>query len=376
MVDINTYLKLLTSEHNQRPKFLAFVSAICQASVDQQNMLAQFQSLFDVDVAVGDQEDKIGQWVGVSRKIKQAINVPTAIDDFERADGPLGSNWDVLAGALGTVSHAAQSTAAFNINSAAMWVGSSFLPDQFASVVITNGGDLGVGVRMSAGWNGYVLRVSRPGTLFGRGIILELIKIVGGDIFSLESVSYTPTPGDTISLEIQGPNLVAKVNNVQAFPTVVDSVIGAGAPGIYAINKAAVPTPAASFWKAGSLPGVSVLSDADYRVLLKLFIAMNSWDGTIPGIYTIWNTVFEGTNPIAVQDNQDMTMAVLFLNPPTDIVALSILTQGYFLLRPAGVLITGYFQPSIPGDPVFGFDLENATISGFDVGAWMIPINV
>jgi Protein of unknown function (DUF2612) len=193
----STYTALITSEHNQRPKFMAMIAAIVQAAVDQQNELSTFPALFDVDLAVGDQLDKIGLWVGVSR------NLPIEVG------------------------------------------------------------------------------------------------------------------------------------------------------------------------------GISTLPDASYRILVKLFIAMNQWDGTVPGIYNVWNSVFAAEGyKILVQDDQDMTMFVVFLNPPTDIVILSILTEGYFLLRPAGVRIIGYFEPSVPSIPLFGFDAEDSMVSGFDVGDWVVPIVV
>jgi Protein of unknown function (DUF2612) len=193
----STYQALVTSEHNLRPNFMAWIAALVQPFVDEQNVLTSFPIIFDIDVAVGDQLDKIGQWVGVSR------NLP---------------------------------------------------------------------------------------------------------------------------IEIMG---------------------------------------------------ISTLPDASYRILLKLFIAMNQWDGTVPGIYTVWNTVFAAEGyQILVDDGQDMTMFVVFLNPPTDVVILAILTEGYFLLRPAGVRISGYFEPSVPSIPLFGFDIEDSMVSGFDVGAFVVPIVV
>jgi len=198
-IQVSIYQALITSEHNQQPNFMAFVAAICQPSVDLQNQLEKLPSLFDVDLAVGDQLDKIGDWVGVSRDLNQEIM------------------------------------------------------------------------------------------------------------------------------------------------------------------------------------GVSQLPDAEYRILVKLFIAMNAWDGTIPGIYSIWNTVFSAQGyQILVQDNQDMSMLVVFLNPPTDILILAILTQGYFLLVPAGVLIVGFYEPSLPypGTPIFGWGVENSKISGWGVGAWVEKIVV
>jgi hypothetical protein len=195
MADVTQYVELITSEHNQRPNFVALISTICQASVDQQNLLLSFPQLFDVDTAAGDQLDKIGEWAGVSRNLKQEVM------------------------------------------------------------------------------------------------------------------------------------------------------------------------------------GISVLPDDSYRVLVKLFIAQNQWKGTVPDMYVIWNTLFGAQGfQILVQDYQDMSMAIVFINPPADVLTLAILTQGYFLMRPAGVFIIGFFKPSLPDGPVFGFDAENATVSGFDVGDFVVPV--
>lgn len=128
---------------------------------------------------------------------------------------------------------------------------------------------------------------------------------------------------------------------------------------------------------SAAVNGVTVLDDASYRVLLKLFVAMNAWDGTVPGIYAVWETVFSQEQyQILVSDNLDMTMDVIFLNPPTDLLILAILTQGYFLLRPAGVKIDGYWEPSAPypQTPIMGLDVEDASIKGLDEGALVEPI--
>jgi hypothetical protein len=119
--------------------------------------------------------------------------------------------------------------------------------------------------------------------------------------------------------------------------------------------------------------GLSVLPDDSFRILVKLKIAMNSWDGTVPGAYAAWNTAFaqEGWR-IAIQDFQDMTMAVLFLGGVTSVVVQALIVSGYFNLRPAGVRIVGYYQPSVPNIPVFGLDAETSLISGLDVGALAI----
>lgn len=69
MADVLEYTNLITSEHNTRPKFMAMVAATVQPKVDTQNVLDTFPDLFDVNIAVGDQLDILGLWVGVNRNI-------------------------------------------------------------------------------------------------------------------------------------------------------------------------------------------------------------------------------------------------------------------------------------------------------------------
>ncbi len=67
---INTldgYLALVTSEHFQRPDYIAVLTAILQPFVDEQAVLETISARYDLDVAIGAQEDTTGQWVGVTR---------------------------------------------------------------------------------------------------------------------------------------------------------------------------------------------------------------------------------------------------------------------------------------------------------------------
>ena len=72
MAAITDYQNLVTSEHIGQPKFQATIAAAIQPLVDQINSVLSLPALFDVDVAVGQQLDFVGQWVGVSR----LLNVP------------------------------------------------------------------------------------------------------------------------------------------------------------------------------------------------------------------------------------------------------------------------------------------------------------
>ncbi|KVP40827.1 DUF2612 domain-containing protein [Burkholderia ubonensis] len=73
MADLNDYTALITSEHRDKPRFAATVAAVVQPLVDQMNLLASMPGKFDLDVAVGDQLDTVGLWVGVSRRIRTPL---------------------------------------------------------------------------------------------------------------------------------------------------------------------------------------------------------------------------------------------------------------------------------------------------------------
>lgn len=80
--NIASYLSRITSEHSDKPKFMATVAAVVQPCADIVGGLAQFSSSFDLDWAVGAQLDVVGEWVGLSRNIAVPIlGVYFSLDD-------------------------------------------------------------------------------------------------------------------------------------------------------------------------------------------------------------------------------------------------------------------------------------------------------
>jgi len=64
------YLNKITSEHNQRPRYMATVGMNIDPIVSDQQLVAGMAGLFDLDYCVGQQEDFTGQWIGKSRWIE------------------------------------------------------------------------------------------------------------------------------------------------------------------------------------------------------------------------------------------------------------------------------------------------------------------
>lgn len=67
--DIAPYLALVTSEHADKPNYIAMLSVFLQAMADIIANTQTIPALYDLDTAVGSQLDTIGLWVGQSRQI-------------------------------------------------------------------------------------------------------------------------------------------------------------------------------------------------------------------------------------------------------------------------------------------------------------------
>lgn len=66
---MSEYTDLVTSEHSERPKFIAVIEVSTDPMVDQQTVVLAFPADYDLDLAVGVQLDAVGMWVGATRYI-------------------------------------------------------------------------------------------------------------------------------------------------------------------------------------------------------------------------------------------------------------------------------------------------------------------
>lgn len=68
MTSVNPFPSLVTS-YNQKPKFLAMIESLTDGLYSFQQLAQILPSLFNIDTAVGQQLDVLGQWIGVSRTL-------------------------------------------------------------------------------------------------------------------------------------------------------------------------------------------------------------------------------------------------------------------------------------------------------------------
>lgn len=220
MAELTDYTALITSAHSDKPRFMATVSALVQPLVDQMNLLASMPGKFDLDVAVGDQLDTIGVWVGVSRKIR------------------------------------------------------------------------------------------------------------------------TPLTGIYFSFDIAGLGFDQGT------------------------------------WKGPFDPdtGLTVLDDDTYRLVIRAKIGANHWDGTLEQSAAILNSIFDTDTHVFIEDHQDMSMTIGIAGKVPPATFLALLSGGYIPLKPEGVRVNYTIVTTVDGSPLFGFDMSNQLVAGFDVGAWSRPV--
>lgn len=210
------------------------------------------------------------------------------------------------------------------------------------------------------------------------------------DYLSLITSEHVSKPRFSAMVTVVAQCFVDQINVVQSIPAAfdLDFAIGAqlDAVGLWAGITRQVKTPLSVYfsfdlsglgfdqgnWQGPFDPnsGLTSLDDETFRILIRAKIAANSWDGTIPGAAAAYANLFGNSGSyIFIQDNQDMTMTIGVSGAIPSALIVSLLTGGYLPLKPEGVRVI-YLIPSVNNTPLFGFDVENKYISGFDVGSW------
>ena len=168
------------------------------------------------------------------------------------------------------------------------------------------------------------------------------------------------------------PNFIAALTAVLQ-PMVDHQAVLASMPAAFDLDVAVgVQLDQIGLWVGVSRKALS-LDDTTYRLLLRARIEADRWDGTLSGAIRAFDYLFsDPATHVFIQDNLDMSY---YLNVSGTLLSpsmMAVLTGGYIPLKPAGVRLAGVNVVSVDGLPLFGFDIEDPAISGFDVGAWAL----
>lgn len=85
--------------------------------------------------------------------------------------------------------------------------------------------------------------------------------------------------------------------------------------------------------------------------------------------WTGQGTAYAKGNYAYLVDNQDMTISIGLAGDPPSAIQWALLTGGYITPKPQSVDIKYFYSPTTSG-PLFGFDVSNQYIAGFDQGSW------
>jgi hypothetical protein len=340
MRTIAEYISLFTSQYQNSTKLKDFAALLMQPFKDASDCALALDAAFDLDTAIGDQLDILGLWIGLPRTLPF---VPTSYfnaitnGDMETWTVPtLPDGWTL--GGAGTPAVAKEGTT-------------------------KHGGTYSAKLTVSAG---------SPDTAYIEQIILNDVDIAQykGKTVTLGAWVYAAVASKVrieISDEITFPSSFHTGNSTWEYLT-VDIRVDSAATQITAFCAVSGANNIAYFDDVEIInvadPEASVMEDSVYRQALKAQIAINTWDGQLDSIGTIWNELFPYQS-ISIVDNLDMTIAVTFTDALPNIFQ-NMLSHEMLIPRPQGVG-TNFTFANVPH---FGFDLNTDEVKGFDEGYW------
>ena len=123
-------------------------------------------------------------------------------------------------------------------------------------------------------------------------------------------------------------------------------------------------------WKGRYDPasGLVSLDDDTYRLLIKLQIFANAWDGTVDGAYAAWDAIFANSD-IVIEDHQNMSISIGVTGQFFSTAQKALLTQQLSPFKVAGVRIAVWFLPKVKA-PLFAWGINTNNLAGWGVGAW------
>lgn len=491
MPDIKDYTGKITSEHADKPKYMAMVEAVSQCFLDTNEVAAGLPDDFDLDLANDAQLDDVGLWVGISRNIPTPLtNVYFALDTpglgFDQGawkgpfdpdngitvldnetyrslirakiganhwDGTLESSKAILDLIFNPDGHAPFFPVTANNEPFATGDGvtSTFqLKYQGQNVYEYTSLDLyrsdwqgtrrlynyartNLALRSQEFDNSYWSKtlttaqadvvLAPDGTLTADKVIEETSSgnhLVSRSIAGLPDTSYTWTvflkAGERSYARVQIGSFASQVASnainidlltgafnatdmsrseverlpdgwfrvsttvttisasVNLTPAVylcnsfgVVSYAGDGSSGLYVWGGDYKQSPIASSYIPTSAAAVTV---TDYSA--GPYGQLTMGQAPSPGATLSWTgqgTAYAKGNYAYLVDNQDMTISIGLAGDPPSAIQWALLTGGYITPKPQSVDIKYFYSPTVSG-PLFGFDVSNQYIAGFDQGSW------
>ena len=169
----------------------------------------------------------------------------------------------------------------------------------------------------------------------------------------------------------------------------IDSAIGVqlDATGQWVNQSRYIPVPLANIWFSFDIANkgfdqgvwkgpydtgfaISSLDDNTYRRLLKAIVIANQWDGSIAMAMSAFDEFFDDPSVLTfIQDNSDLSCVFGISGHVPSLLDIWLLYNNYIPFKPEGIK-TYYLVTSVDRTPMFGFDMGNDYINGFDSGSF------
>jgi hypothetical protein len=178
-----------------------------------------------------------------------------ATDNFDRADGVVGTNWSTPSGGYDLTISSNQVTGA-NATNCGWWNAVSFANNQYSEIkIIDNHGNIGPTVRMSGSLS--ALNYYKFQKCSWDAVVRIMKRVAGTETAVGADYTESISNGDTVRLSISGNVLTPYINGTPlATRTDVDSSLASGSAGIH-LNGGTGGT--ADDWVAGDVAGDETL---------------------------------------------------------------------------------------------------------------------
>lgn len=436
MPSTDDYVDLVTNQHRDKPNFIATLRAMTQGFVDGLIALLALPPAFDLDTAVGDQLDAVGLWVGITRRVSVPISGvyfsfddatlgfdagvwygagdPTEglvdLDDFTfrlLIRAKIGANrWDGTKGALLAIINAvfaSDQEAVFRSTPGTYFDSNGFLRTALANVARWNYDYLNLAappvLLLEAAARNYLLKSRKVNEApwVNSGWTIAANSQVGIDgVQSASRLTVGTSPADLYQdiilpantqfifsfyykrIEFTSSWLVLRMEQISPLGIVqvipITGTLGVWRRQVFSMTTGAVGPVTMRMLLRGT--GVGRRADVD-DFQLEIGSAATSFIETdtvqVDRAADVLLPFGTGGTLIFVEDNQDMTMTVGLAGIKPNPLQLALLTDGQLVPKPEGVRVD-YAITTNDGGPLFGFDVQNSYISGFDTGAWPSPL--
>lgn len=435
MPSTDDYVNLVTNQHRDKPNFIATLRALTQGFVDNLIALLAMPPAFDLDTAVGVQLDAIGLWVGISRRVSVPISgVYFSFDDpalgfdagvWYGAGDPseglvdlddftyrllirakIGANrWDGTKPSLLAIINsvfASDQQAVFRSTPGTYFDSAGLMRTALANVARWNYDPLNLAappvLLLEAAARNYLLKSRKlseaPWVNSGWTIAVNQIGIDGVQLATRITVGTSPAdlyqdfvlPANTTFVfsfwykRVETTSSWLILNMEQISPPGITQVIPiTGLLGIWRRQSFSMTTGASGpVTMRMRLRGTGVGRRADldaFQVEVGSF-ATSFIETDASQVDRAADTLLPfgtGGTLVFVEDNQDMSMTVGLAGIKPNPLQLALLTDGLLVPKPEGVKVN-YAITTNDGGPIFGFDVQNNYVAGFDTGAWASPL--